>query len=256
MNRIPRILLYDLEVSRDIVEGYGPTYEFKVVKTIRHQELMSLAYKWLGETKVHYIDRHQFKTYRDFVFSLWHLLDEADVVIAHNANRFDNKMSNRFFIKEEMTPPSPYRSIDTLQIARSGFKFQSNSLNALGEYLDLGKKEKITYADLEDDFMSDNPSRKTLAAMKKYNIQDVVLLEKIYLRLLPYIKNHPNMAIISQRPSACINCGDPDNLQSRGTAISNTAIYKRFQCQTCGKWQRTKLKDKDNIQSPSVYVNI
>lgn len=255
MNQEPKILLYDLEVSRDIVEGYGNRYEFRVVKTIRHQELMSFAYKWLGEKKVHYLSRHDFDKYEDFVFALWSILDEADIAIAHNGRKFDDRMANRFFIKVGLTPPAPYRSIDTLQAARAYFKFQGNSLNELGEYLEVGQKEKVTYADLEEDFMSDNPSRATLKAMEKYNKQDVVLLENVYLKLRPYIKNHPNLAIISQKPNTCVAC-ESDHLQSRGYAVSNSAVYKRFQCQTCGKWQRTRLSDKDAGKHKSVYVNI
>ena len=253
--REPKILLYDLEVSRDVVEGYGNKYEFRVVKTIRHQELMCYAYKWLGTNKTVFVSRHDFKTYKEFVESLWEVLNEADIVIAHNANKFDNKMSNRFFVKENLRPVSPYRSIDTLQVARSNFKFQSNGLNDLGEYLGLGKKEKITYADLEEDFMSDNPSRKTVSAMKKYNIQDITLLEAIYLRLLPYIKNHPNISVISQRVDTCPRCGG-NHLQARGQAISNTAIYKRFQCIDCGGWTRLRLQDKEDGQLKSTYVNL
>jgi len=256
MEREVKMLFVDLEVSRDIVEGYGNTWEFKVVKTIRHQELMSYAYKWQGQKKIHYVDRHQFDTYKEFVQSLWDKYDESDIVVAHNANRFDNKMANRFFIKEGLTPPSPYRSIDTLQIARSYFKFQSNSLNNLAEYLGLGSKEKITYADLEADFMSDSPSMKTRRAMKKYNIQDIVLLEAIYMKLRPYVKNHPNMAIMSQRPNSCTTCGATTGIQSRGTTATNSAVVRIFTCTTCGHSMRLRIKDKDDGQKKSVYVNI
>ena len=66
----PKILLYDTEVSREIVAGYGNKYEFRAVKTIRHQELMCFAYKWLGENKVHYLSRHDFKTHKELVQAL------------------------------------------------------------------------------------------------------------------------------------------------------------------------------------------
>lgn len=247
--------MYDLEVSRDIVEGYGNKWEFKVVKTTRHQELMSFAWKWLGEKKIHYLSRHDFDTYGAFVFALWELLDEAHIAIAHNGIKFDNRMANRFFIKENLTPPSPFRSIDTLQAARRNFKFQGNSLNELGEYLEVGQKEKITYADLEEDFMSDNPSRKTLKAMEKYNKQDIVLLEAVYLKLRPYIRNHPNLAVVSQRPEVCGVCMGT-NFQSRGTIETNSATYRAFRCTTCGTTQRLRLQDKEHRHDKSVYVNV
>lgn len=229
-----KILLFDLEVSRDIVEGYGPKWEFKVVKTVRHQELMCYAFKWLGEKKVHYVSRHDFATYREFVVALRDLLDEADIVIAHNGNRFDVKMANRFFVKEFVTPPSPYKQIDTLRVAKGYFKFQANGLNDLGEFLDLGKKENISYAELEDDFMN-NPTPKVERLMEKYNKQDVVLLEKIYLRLRPYIKNHPNLGDIAQVHGICPKCGS-EHLQKRGKSVSAVGKKQRYQCMDCGGW--------------------
>lgn len=229
-----KVLLYDIEVSRDIVEGYGNKWEFKVVKTVRHQELMCFAYKWLGEKKIHYVSRHDFATYKEFVEALWEILDEADITIAHNGNKFDNKMANRFFVKEGLGPVSPYKSIDTLQVARNTFKFQSNSLNDLGEYLGLGSKRKITYADIENDFLN-NPTPKIERLMKEYNIQDVVLLENIYNTFRPYIKNHPNLGDLLQRDQICPKCGS-DHLQKRGVNKRRNGEVQRYQCQNCGGW--------------------
>jgi len=227
-----KILLYDLEVSRDIVEGYGNKWEFKVVKTIRHQELMCFAYKFLGDKTVKYVSRHDFAKYDDFVKALWDILNEADIAIAHNAARFDNKMANRFFIKAGLGPVSPYKTVDTLQVARGAFKFQSNGLNDLAEYLDLGSKVKMGYADLEEEFMN-NPTPSVERLMKKYNVQDVVLLEKIYLKLRPFIKNHPNIGDILQEIGLCPKCGSPD-LRTYGTAPRANGRVQTYICNTCG----------------------
>ena len=234
MKNKAKIVLYDIEVSRDIVEGYGNRWEFKVVKTVRHQELMCFAYKWLGEKKVHYVSRHDFATYREFVQSLWDILDEADIAIAHNGARFDNKMANRFFVKEGMGPTSPYKTIDTLQVARGAFKFQSNGLNDLAEFLELGSKKKITYADIEDEFLN-NPTPRVERLMKQYNVQDVVLLEKIYLKLRPYIKNHPNLCDLMRLHGACPKCGST-KLQKRGFNKAAAGDKQRYQCQNCSGW--------------------
>lgn len=179
-----KILLYDLEVSRAIVEGYWNKYDFSVVKTVRPQILMCYAYKWLGNKQIFFKTIHDYKTCTEFVDSLRTILDECDVAVGHNLKQFDDKMSNRFIIREGLLPPSPYIQIDTLQIARQNFKFQSNRLGELGEYLELGNKEKITYADLEDDFLN-NPTWGVIKKMEKYNKRDVDLLEKVYLKLRP-----------------------------------------------------------------------
>lgn len=229
-----KILLYDIEVSRDVVEGYGNKYDFRVVKTIKHQELMCFAYKWLGEKKIHYVSRNHFDKYEGFIDALWGVLDEADIAIAHNGNKFDHKMANRFFVKEGFGPVSPYKSVDTLQVARSTFKFQSNSLNDLAEYLGLGSKRKITYADIEDDFLN-NPTPKIERLMEQYNKQDVVLLEKIYLLFRPFIKNHPNLGDLLQIHGACPKCGGTD-LTKRGFNKAAAGKKQRYQCNNCFGW--------------------
>lgn len=240
----PRIILFDIEVSRDVVAGYGKKWDFKVVKMVRPQELMCYAYKELNSSKVHYVSRNQFDSYKEFVQSLHDLLDSADIVIAHNGNGFDIRMANRFFIKEGLGPVSPYRSIDTLQIARSQFKFFSNSLNDLGEYLELGSKKNITYADLEDDFMS-NPTPKIERLMAQYNKQDVVLLEKVYNRFLPYIRNHPNMGDLLQLNMVCPKCGSA-NLIYEGTHARRTGRVASYSCKDCKGWCNSNTVKRPN----------
>lgn len=254
MNKSPKICLYDLEVSREVVEGYRQKYDFKVVKTIRHQELMCYAWKDLGSKKIHYVSRHHFKKYKDFVQSLADMLNESDISIAHNARGFDDKMSNTFFIKEGVDVPSPRKSIDTLQVARSVFRFPGNSLNQLCEYLGIGSKEKITYADIETEFMS-NPTRKIERQMAKYNKKDVELLEKVYERLRPYMKNHPLINTYSGNAFSCPKCGG-SNLQKRGFAYTATAVYQQYACLTenCGAWSRERTQDK-SFTKPRI-VNI
>ena len=67
------------------------------------------------------------------------MFDEADVVIAHNGDKFDMRKANARFGHYE--PPMPVQQVDTLKVARKYFKFESNKLGDLGEHLGLGNKE-------------------------------------------------------------------------------------------------------------------
>lgn len=230
-----KIILYDLEVSRSLVEGYGNRWDFRVIKFIRPQELMCYSWKELGEKHVHFVSRHDFKTYHEFVKSLQELLDGADITIAHNGGSFDDKMANRFFVIEGLTPPSPRKTIDTKREAKRWFRFESNSLDDLGQFLGLGRKETVGYADLEDDFISKHPSRKTINLMRKYNDQDVKLLEKVYYRLLPFMATHPNVGDIRQVDGICPKCGS-NNLHKRGFNHRRNGSTQRYQCQSCYGW--------------------
>lgn len=80
--------------------------------------------------------------------------------------------------------------------------------------------------------------------MALYNAADVILLEKNYLRFLPWIKNHPNLANYSDT-TCCPKC-QSKSLQRRGYAIANSTKYIRIWCKDCGGWSRATLNEKEN----------
>lgn len=209
----PKIVLWDTEVSPAIVAGYGNKWDFRYVKELEPQKLMCYAYKYLGEESVKFVSMHDFETQAELIQSLADLLDEADITVAHNGINFDDKMANTFFITNGIDRPSPSKSIDTLRIARRKFRFPSNSLNDLGEYLGLGGKAETTYGSIWQSFIDGDPEAARL--METYNARDVELLEAIYNRFLPYIDNHPNMGLYLQKPGVCPHCAK-EVLQKRG----------------------------------------
>lgn len=164
----------------------------------------------------------------------------------HNCKQFDIKWANRAFIKYELKPPSPYKVIDTLTMARSYFKFNSNRLNDLGQFLGVGSKLETGGFDLWKRCMLGD--KKAFKKMCQYNRQDVVLLEKVYLKLRPYMHNHP--VISTQNSFICPICGS-SHLQSRGFIQLSGGVFRkrRYQCQECGKWcsgEQERVKDKSN----------
>jgi len=180
---------------------------------------------------------------------LWNLFDEADVIIAHNAVNFDVKKANARFIYHGMTPPSPYKVVDTLQIARRTFKFTSNKLDYVGRRLGIGKKKENAGMVLWERCMGGDI--KAWKEMIEYCEQDVILLEGIYKKFLPYIKNHPNMSIDNREEPTCPKCGSK-NLMSRGREIRLTGFVRRFSCKDCGGWGQVsdetfKKWEKKNI---------
>lgn len=167
------------------------------------------------------------------VKDLWELFNTADILIAHNGDRFDIRKANARFIAHKLPPPSPYRTIDTLKIARRHFKFDSNKLDDLGDYLGVGRKLKHSGYELWLGCMAGDS--KSWGVMKKYNKQDVNLLESVYLALRPWAKTHPTISF-----TGCPNCSST-NLQKRGIEITKTHKRQRYQCQDCGSWSSQKL---------------
>lgn len=232
-----KVLLIDLETSPNL--GYiWEKYEQNVLSFVTERDLLSFSYKWEGEKSVKVCSLEEC-TIKELVGKLHKLFNEAEIIIAHNGDNFDIKMSNTFFINHGFNPPSPYKTIDTLKIARSKFKFNSNKLNDLGEYLGLGKKVETGGFGLWLGCLKGD--KKSWALMRKYNKQDVALLEKVYLKLRSWGTNLPTAKV----GLVCPACGS-SKLQSRGWQVNKVFKSKRFQCQNCSKWSLSSIKIKHN----------
>lgn len=252
-----KVLFYDLEISPMLIRTYRTWKTFKVGDIVEDPHIMCFSYRWLGHDTTHIVSQPDFKLYKkepyndlEVVKKLHSLLDEADIAIAHNALGFDNKVSNARFIYHGLTPPSPFKTVDTCKIAKDRFMFPSNHLNDLGLFLGVGKKTKEKHSDLWEDCLKGD--LKAWSKMEKYCKQDTKLLFDVYFKMRPYIQNHPNIALIEGKEGACPKCGS-NKLQYRGFQRSAVATYHRVQCQDCGAWSRERLSDKDIIK-PN-YVN-
>lgn len=217
-------------------------YETNVVKVLREWHMLSFAYKWLGESTVHVRGLPDYPRYKKsphddecLVKELWELFNQADVIIGHNSDKFDIKKSNARFIRHGLKPPPPHKTIDTLKIARKHFKFDSNKLDSLGEYLGVGRKNRTGGIDLWLDCLAGD--EKAWKKMKSYNKQDVVLLENVYDKLKPWFHTHLAVHIPEDQEIKCTVCGSL-NMQRRGWSLSRRGHAKaqRYQCKDCGKW--------------------
>lgn len=247
-----KILFIDIETSPNLSYMWGH-YEQNALAVESYWHLLSFSAKWLGGKSVTkgLIDYPGYRSDKEndkkLVADIWKLLDEADIVIGHNVNAFDLKKINARFSFHKLLPPSPYKTVDTLTVARRHFAFHSNKLNDLCVFLGVGQKISTGGFELWKKCMEgDSASWKK---MKAYNKNDVDILEKVYLELRPWM-SHPNMGMFS-KGIVCPNCSS-DKLQARGFAINKTTKYRRFQCQSCGTWSRNTTNEQDH----RVLVNV
>ncbi len=206
------------------------------------------AAKWYGSNEMMFRSSQKPEEQAAMIKEIWTLLNEADAVVHFNGNKFDMPILNKEFLLQGLTPPAPAKSIDLLKVCRSRFRFPSNRLDYVADQLGLGQKHKTTF-ELWIDCMNNKPA--AWKKMQRYNKQDVRLLEKLYDRLKPWIKGHPNHSLYSQTGLCCPNCAST-RFQRRGQAITQASVYARYQCSAtgCGKWfqsgpsQAPKLTDK------------
>lgn len=249
-----KILSIDIETSPHISAHFGTRNIFvKPEQMLQQSRMICWAAKWHGQKKVMY--RSVWDDGREAMLTeLWHLLDEADLVVGFNSRKFDIKRINSEFLRDGYAPPSPYHQVDLYQQSLKNFSFTSHRLKHLLQELGLSPKLEDN-ADMElwiDACWHGDPTAQT--RMKKYNIQDVKSTEEFYDYLLGWIKPHLNWGLFvddgTDNP-VCPNCGS-NELVKKGLEYTKVRTYQRWKCKDCGAHHRGRR----NIGKPGVENGI
>lgn len=233
-----KLLLLDIETAPNTAYVWGLFKEnIPLVRLIDSGHVLCWAAKWVGQDEIIFDSLHK-SGKKKMLKNVHALLEEADAVIHYYGSRFDIPTLNKEFILAGMAPPAPYKQIDLLTTARRRFKFASNKLDYVAKALGVGEKVKHAGFEMWVKCMNNDPA--AWKDMETYNVQDVVVLERVYEKLLPWIQNHPNVALYNGEADACPNCGGK-HLQRRGFSFTNAGKYQRFQCNDCGTWSRAKV---------------
>lgn len=236
--RKANILVYDIETLPPLIAKFNVYDDKPPLWYHSHGLMASFAYKWLGQKTTHvhalpdYLPYKKDRYYdKELVRDLHKVFQQADIIIAHNGDSFDQKISKGRFLIHGFDAVDHYKQVDTLKVARKHFKLESNRLDALGEQLGLGRKLRTGGWELwHDCYYGD---LKAWDKMKRYNKQDVVLLEKVYYKLRPWITNHPNLALIENSPDECPKCGSDKGFVLNGWHHTAVSKYRRLQCKNC-----------------------
>lgn len=243
----PRVGFFDIENAPHL--GWvWEKYETNVIDFKKQGYLLCFSVKWLGEKTVKTYSLPDYPTYKKdkendkaLVKDLHRFMSEADVIIAHNGDRFDIKKANARFLVHGLTPPPPYKTVDTLKIARKVADFPSNKLDDLGRDLKVGRKLANEGKHLWFGCMSGD--KKAWEKMKSYNAQDVILLEKVYFKLRSWAP-HPDLRMYD-KIEGCPTCRSP-RIQRRGIHYTKTRAYQQYLCKDCRTWFRGVLIKNEN----------
>lgn len=235
-----KILLFDVETTPMEVyvwSLFGNKY-IDHQNVIKDWNILSWSAKWLFDSYVmsdiQTPDEAKKRNDNRVLKGIWELIDEADIVIAHNGDKFDIKKLNTRFHLNGYEPPSPYRSIDTLKVIRKSFAFSSNRLDYLGKLMhNKGKLE--TNFQLWTNCLEGN--KESLSQMLAYNEEDVRLLEEVYVEIRSWIRPHPNIGVYCDG-SVCPTCGSEDLVDNGKYYTTNTNKYQSYRCNGCGVLSR------------------
>lgn len=248
-----RVLFLDIETAPSL--GWvWQKWQTDVIDFAQHWYLLSFAWKWLGDKDVSCRALPDYSGYKrnhnndlHLVRDLHDLLDRADIIVAQNGDSFDIKKANARIIFHRLPPPSTYKTVDTLKLARKYFKFESNRLGDLGKFLGVGSKLPHTGFQLWAGCMEGDEDSWRL--MREYNKADVALLEEVYYKLRPWAVNHPNLGLYanpSDPQRACPTC-QSDRIQKRGFNYAKLQVRQRWQCLDCKSWFSGKVIKKAEL---------
>ena len=245
-------LILDIETAPNRVYTWGLFNQNIAINQIDEPGyILCWGAKWHGQKKLHFSSLHS-TTKKDMLSRIYNLLDEADILIHYNGQRFDIPILNQEFIMQGWTMPSPSMHVDLLKTARKQFRLPSNKLSYVAHYLNIGEKPSSFNMQLWKDCMAGKAA--AWKKMKEYNLNDVTLTEKVYDKLLPWIPNHPNYALFHREEyRVCPTCGS-SHLQKRGVTRTKTMTYQRFHCQDCGAWSRSRVANKEDKKNTLVSI--
>jgi hypothetical protein len=219
-----------------VVDAWGLWNQNIGISQIRDAtRMIAFAAKWYGEKPVSFFS--EFHDGRDEMASAAHeLLEAADVVVHFNGTTFDIPHMNREFAVRGWLPPAPYQQVDLLRVVKKNFRFPSNKLQYVSTALGLEGKAQHEGHNLWVRCLAGDAA--AWREMKRYNKQDVVVTEKLYDKLLPWIGNHPHRGLYDGTDGlACNRCGSQD-LRPRGFSYTAVSRFQRYRCDDCGGWMR------------------
>jgi len=234
----PQVLLYDVETAPHLAYVWGM---FKQTlgpnQILETTDVMCWAAKWLGQDAVLSESRVDDDSDERISRELWTLFDQADFVIGHNSRGFDDKIMRARWVKYGMPPPSPFKSVDTLTIAKS-FRFPRNKLESLARYFDIGHKVEHEGFDLWVKCLRGD--KDAWNRMAEYNIHDVVLLEQVYIKLRAWDNRAPNISLYYHDDlTRCVVCGSSSLTDIPQSAYTGVSEFPACRCRSCGKVMRT-----------------
>ena len=229
-----KILILDLETLPnngfffDVFSDRGIPLQF----VRKHKSICTIAYKWLGDAKANVLVMDAPYNDKSILAAFLPIYEQAHYVVAHYGDGFDIPFMDGRLFANGMPQLPKKRSLDTYKAAKKRFgrTLNSNKLDHLATLLEVGNKNKT------DSMLWVNCAegdKEALKEMALYNVQDVDLLEKVFIKLRPYFTDKMNMNLfIDDITKRCKSCGS-ENLTHIGYELTSATMRDQYRCE-CG----------------------
>jgi hypothetical protein len=256
--RSARILLIDIETLPGEYYAFDPRVEYlSPDKQIKDWSIACWGAKWLFEDEIMgaRVTRQEAFDRKDssILEPIWQLMNDAHIVVTQNGVNFDHKKLNSRFIENRIKPPAKFLKVDTYKTAKEVLGQSYNRLDELGKKFGIGKKIDMSFVDWKNCLGNDDAADVALDHMLTYCKRDIApLLEDVYLAMLPYMENHPNMNVFSMNDDhVCPKCESTDLTWNEKNYATPQGLWSAFRCQSCGATGRGTRKEH-NIKSVGI----
>ena len=230
-------LFFDIETSYCTGWFWQPAFKTNITyeQVLKDSAIICICYKWEDSKKTYSLqwekgnDKAMIKQFYDIVLS-------ADEVVGHNGDKFDLKRFRTRCLLHGIKSFPEIKSIDTLKISRSKFKFKSNRLDNIGKELGFGGKKDTGGIELWHDIIQRN-SKTAMNKMIAYCKRDVELLEKVFKKLNPYTKHKTHNGVFSGGYKwDCPECGSSEAVARKYQVSAAGVESSILSCKPCGRW--------------------
>lgn len=242
-------LYLDIETSPNIgmfwEAGFKKTIDYSNI--IHERSIICICYKWEGKKEVHALMWDKKQSDKKMLSDFMKVAVEADELVGHNIKKFDMPWVRTRCLLYGIKVPHDLNILDTLTIAKTKFRFNSNRLNYIGKFLGRGEKIKTDFNLWKEVCL--NNSRTSLDKMVRYCKRDVTLLEQVYTMMSSYVKTNVHWGMLSEGERAsdkygCRNCGSDDLVKSKKIFTAAGTEKAQYQCKTCHHYSTFVVTNK------------
>ena len=256
----PSILMADIETC--MIEAYiWALYKQRIQphQIKKEWSILSWSAKWLYApnimsdvvTPTEAINRED----KRIMTSLYDLLNQADIIVAHNLVKFDIRKINSRLLFNGFPPPLPYQMIDTLTQSRKLFAHTSHTQDYLTKTYGLNTKLPTDYQLWIDCMHGD---QEALDKMVEYNRGDIKGLEDYFSLILPWMRGIPNAGLyMDTDETVCVKpgCGNTE-LTWEGYYYATVNKYRAFRCDRCGGIGRSRVPETSKDKRKGLIVPV
>ena len=243
-------LFFDIETSPNIGFFWQSGYKLSVPYSniIKERAIICICYKWEDDDKVYSLTWDKNQDDKAMLEKFIEVANEAQELVGHNGDKFDLPWIRTRCLFHGIPMFPSYTTIDTLKQARSKFRFNSNRLDYIANYLGVGGKTETGF-DLWKNIVLEK-CQESMDKMVEYCKNDVVILEKVFKHLSNYFpaKTHYG-ALLNGDKCSCPECGSEDLRFSQKRYSSSGTPRIQLQCKICFKYHTVSTRTYDAIMS-------